>query len=668
MTELERIQQAKSLGFSIDDIRAAYIAKNKPLPKELEIPETEMIGEGLPKSVRLGMTALQGPTFGFSDELFGIGTSLLGRRQDESLPEAYARGRDIYRAGVEKYQEEQPIGSIFAQTAASLPLSLTKLGAIAAPASVPMVARPVIQGIESGIIGGVGEAPSVEQIPEYATTGGTTGGVFAGGTQIVGNVARPVVQAVGRQVAAKVPKMIGELGGFSPTDMARRRIAQAMLRDGSDIPQIQARLSKLGDEAVLAEAAGINTKDLLDTMATLPGRTKNFTEELIRQRQATRGKRIIGAAQQQLSPTGARYADTVESLITKREIEAGPLYQQVKPMQVMLDADMIEMLEASRKLGAFKNAEKIATATQEEFNVLSRKLKVGDPLTVRELDLVKKGLDVVVNSGEAINPKTGKMNEFGSSVLGLKNKFVEKIDEATKDKSGQSLYKQARDAYAGPSALIDAAELGRKAMTKDAGELQALVNSMNQSEFQAFQIGADEALRAFAGTTSGQTRLLNMWREPAMQEKLKLFFPSERAYRQFASKIAAEARLKGTESVGRGSQTAGREARMEDVGVQTMQDVGGLAAAAKSMDIGSLINMLGNIKQRTIVPEPVRNEIGRILMSKATSGDEIRMLREVIKKMEEEQARQGTRTGLIGGQLGVQAIEPVTESLRSLLQ
>jgi hypothetical protein len=128
-----------------------------------------------------------------------------------------------------------------------------------------------------------------------------------------------------------------------------------------------------------------------------------------------------------------------------------------------------------------------------------------------------------------------------------------------------------------------------------------------------------------------------MWKEPATQERLKEIFPSERAFRVFASDVAAEARKKDIQSVGRGAQTAGREARMEDVGLQTLKDTADLAAAAKTMDVNSLINMLSSNMKRTAVPEPVRNEIGRILMSRATSGDEVRILRSVIDKMKKDQ-------------------------------
>ncbi len=104
-------------------------------------------------------------------------------------------------------------------------------------------------------------------------------------------------------------------------------------------------------------------------MATLTGRTKNYTEELIRSRQAQRGGRLAQAAETQLSPTGARLADSVESLITKRDVEATPLYEQLKTVNITLDDDLKQILDASKKLGAFARAEKIATGLRQPFTL-----------------------------------------------------------------------------------------------------------------------------------------------------------------------------------------------------------------------------------------------------------------------------------------------------------
>lgn len=664
MDENQKVQEALAAGFGKDEIRSWYISKGLDLPTSLQASKEEETGKGLSKGTRLAMTALQGPTLGFADELAGLvgGSAALVRGQSPS--EGYKQARDIYRSGVESYKEEQPIGSAVAQGAASLPLGMLNIGRSIAP-NVGPVLRSMGSGLGFGIVGGAGEAKELEDIPQEAATSGAVSSILGGATELGMKAVRPAKQIIGAQVGRMIPESVKDMIGTSSVDLARRRVAQAMLRDGATTDQVTARMAKLGDDAILAEASGYNTRDLLDTMATLTGRTKNWTEELIRNRQAQRGGRLAQSAETQLSPAGARLADSVESLMTKRDVEATPLYDQLKTVSITLDDDLKQILDASKKLGAFARAEKISTGLREPFTL--KDVKNSTDVSMTDLDKVKRGLDDIISSKTAVNDR-GEINEFGRSVVKLKQDFLKRLDEMTMDsETGKSLYKSARDAYAGPSALISAAELGRTVINKPAATIRTLVKDMSDSELESFRVGAYEGLRDLAGTQSGQTRLLNMWKEPATQERLKEIFPSERAFRIFASDVAAEARKKEIQSVGRGSQTAGREARMEDVGVETLKDSVNMAAAAKTMDIGSLINMLSNNMKRTSVPEPVRNEIGRILMSRATSGDEIRLLRNAMEKMKREQEVQASTSGLIGSQL-TPSVEPFTSALRSLLQ
>jgi len=664
MDENQKVQEALDAGFSVAEIRAAYLANNRELPSSLQVSEAETTGKELSKGTRLGMTALQGPTLGFADELAGLvgGGAALVRGQSPS--QGYQQARDIYRSGVESYKEEQPIGAAVSQGVASLPLGMLNIGRSIAP-NVGPVLRSMGSGLGFGIVGGAGEAKEIEDVPVEAAKTGATSAVLGGVTEGVMKVARPVKQAITSQAGRIVPEGVRDYFGTSSIDLARRRVAQAMLRDGATTDQVAARMAKLGDDAILAESSGYNTRDLLDTMATLPGRTKNYTEQFIRNRQAQRGGRIADAAQAQLSPSGARLADSVESLITKRDVEATPLYEQLKTVTISLDDDLKQILDASKKLGAFARAEKISTGLREPFTL--KDVKNATDVSMPDLDKVKRGLDDIIGSKAALNDR-GEINEFGRSVVKLKQDFLKRLDDMTTDgETGQSLYKSARNAYAGPSALISAAELGRTVINKPASTIRTLVKDMSDSELESFRVGAYEGLRDLAGTQSGQTRLLNMWKEDATRERLKEIFPSERAYREFASTIFAEAKKKESQTIGRGSQTAGREARMEDVNLENLKDTVNVAAAAKTMDIGSLINMLSGSMTRTGVPEPVRNEIGKILMSKATSGDEIRLLRNAMEKMKREQQVQSSTSGLIGSQLTPVA-EPFTAALRSLLQ
>jgi hypothetical protein len=257
-------------------------------------------------------------------------------------------------------------------------------------------------------------------------------------------------------------------------------------------------------------------------------------------------------------------------------------------------------------------------------------------MQMRDLDQLKQGLDDIIGGLQ----RAGNKKE-AASVLGLKHDLTKELDRLT-----GGAYKAARDAFSGPSALIDAAEAGRKALTLDDMGIASVLRGLSQSEQEAFRVGAAEALRAKLGTRAGQTQVMELWREKGMQEKLKAIFGSERAYREFAADVAKERRMKGLEAVGRGSQTAARQYGAGDL------DVSAIANAAQT--VGSLAHgggpgMLAGLAQawnKVKTPEPVRDRMGGLLLSQGAKGRAD--LADLQRALEEVNRARAQRAGLLG--------------------
>ena len=249
MDENQRVKDALDAGFTIQEIRAAYLANGKELPSSLQVSQAETTGRELSKGTRLGMTALQGPTLGFADELAGLVGGGAALVQGQSPSKGYQQARDIYRSGVESYKEEQPIGGAVAQGVASLPLGMINLGRNIAP-NVGPVMRSVASGLGFGVVGGAGEAKELEDIPQEAATSGATSAVLGGATELGMKAVRPVKQVISAQAGRMIPESFKEMVGGSSVDIARRRVALAMLRDGVPPDQVTARMAKLGDDSI----------------------------------------------------------------------------------------------------------------------------------------------------------------------------------------------------------------------------------------------------------------------------------------------------------------------------------------------------------------------------------------------------------------------------------
>lgn len=624
------------------------------------------------------VAAVNGPLMGFGDEvLAALGTPLKSLVNGQSMGDNYRELRDGYRGMIDARTEEAPITTALTQAATSAPmLVLNPLGKVAGAAKalipgvrtaqnavkvagvLPRVGQAAASGFGYGVVQGVGDSTSedIDGMLRDGLASGVTGAVLGG-------AAVPVSSVLG----AGVNNIRQRFSKSSAAEYAKQKVAESIARDArgtvfqagqsNPVNQATARLEKLGGEATIADAAGQNTKQLLDTIATLPGRTKDAAEQLIHSRQSGRAGRLITAAEDGLSPQGQRLSPQVEQWVTQRQAAATPLYNQLRATNLTPSGRLQSIVTAADDLGAVSLGREMSTARQMPFTLDA---KSPGSWSMNDLDHVKQGLDQkIAKQWDAVE---GKLTPLGSAYQELKNNLVKELDHATIDQqTGSSLYKSARDAFAGPSALIDAAQKGRASLSKDGASIANITTGMSQSEMQGFRLGAFEALRNKLGKEAGQTEILKMWKEPATRERLQEIFGDEFKFRSFAATVAQEARLKGLESVGRGSQTAARQFGAGDLDVSALGEAGGAIAAAKTGNVVGALGTARNVWNKIATPEKVRDEIGGLLMSKGEDGQQsLQSLSDLIRTINEKNGVFANGMGgLLGSQIGSRLVEPM---------
>lgn len=594
----------------------------------------------------------QGPTFGFSDEIAGAVNAVKNLTQGKPMGEGYREGRDYLRGVQDQYRQDFPIASVATQLAASAPLLATNLlgqvpglGRVLSPAvntvSGPLarVGNAALQGGVQGTLSGAGEsnADSVMGVASDALKAGGISAATGGVLQGVGMGAG----AVGRNIASRVSDRFA-----SP--YAQQKAAEALARDATAeafqtgtsnaVDRASVRMAKLGPEARVVDSGGQNTRRLLDTVATLPGQTGDLAERAIRERQASRAGRLISGAESALSVGNKDFGDEIEKLASTRLNAARPFYDKVSNLAVTVDDDVLSLLNKTESVhGEAEKLLKMLTGNKIDLS----QVKKGDSIPFSMLDTLKQTLYDAAESA-----KRGGNKNLGKAYDTARVDLVSKLDDIAPKENGVSVYKLARDAYAGPSQLMDAAELGRKALKDDVFELRSTIKDFTKSEVEAFRVGALQAIREQSGSMSGQTSLLNMWREPKTSERLKIIFGND--YREFAATVAKEARLKGIESVGRGSQTAQRASGMQDLDVSPLvsagQTVGSMAAGNPTGVLSSLGNMFGKVS----TPETVRDEIGKLLLSRDPRT--VQQLTGVLSQINAARARNASILGGFTGQ------------------
>lgn len=626
--------------FTLDDLRKdAPRQQDDPAPKPSSFTLTDLKSDAYKKGraesdplFRGIANTINGPTFGFGDEISGAvlsaPLSLVRGQGISGIPQGYRDVRDFVRGAQDQYKEDFPIGSTATQLAASAPTIMTNpLGAVAtraAPANVTRWVNAPRTGatglaVRSGIAGasgagyggitGAGESTADDLMGLTLDTG--KGALVSGAL----GAAAPGVGALGMGAYGQIGPRLSENAAMN---FARQKVAEAFSRDGRGSvfesgvsnagSQAAAKFARLGPEARIVDAGGQNTRQLLDTTATLPGRTKNLVENAIHERQATRGGRLIQAADEQMGVNGQRLNEGVQGWADSRRMQATPLYAELRQMTINPTENLAGVVQAANSLGAGTAARRIATAERVPFTLNPQG---PNQWSMRDLDLLKQGMDDLI--ARNTDAATGSVTPFGRSLVNLNNALKSELDQLTTRSDGTSLYRAARDAYAGPSALIDAANTGRRVFQQDEAAIRQAMNGLAGSEAEAFRLGAFEALRGKLGKMSGQTEILNMWRDSATREKLQAVFGSERNFRQFAATAGREQRLKGLEQVGRGSQTASRQYGAGDL------DINPALQAATAATQGSPTGLLAagaNIWNRVRTPERTRDQIGQLLLSR----------------------------------------------------
>ena len=679
----EKISQAKKAGYKDEDIvqflaqlpdvgpqvLAALEQQYKPAEILKFLGQSPAYRAGTEKSTlqRGALTALQGPAFNFLDEMYGaVSAPFTAATQNIPLGQAYEQGRDVVRGQTESFEQESPFTAAGLQLGASIPMGMVSAPAAIGRAVMPAITRalpsvaPTVQaagrymtaapgagtamglgqrtaqaagsGAGYGFVSGLGASNQSDamDILNDAARSSLIGGTLGGASQPT----MSVLGAAGKQVTARM----------SPTaagNYAQQKVAEALVRDRpenlapSALNMAQARLLKLGPEARIADVGGKSTRNLLDVQTTLPGTTADAVERAIRERQVGRAGRLMAGADETLGTQNAQFNQSIENFSNQRFAASRPYYAAID--QSTANNAIFDALSKSKGV---QGAAELLFSTKTGQVIDLSKLKTGESVPMNVLDSLKQSL----------YDKSTELRKVGSNAQAeaydkVRIQLVKQLEAQAPKIGGQSAYTMAMKTWAGPSQMMDAAEIGRKVMKGDILDIQQATQNLSASEIDAFRIGVLQGLREKTGTEAGQTSLLKFYKEPSTQARLKAAFGGD--YKAFSSSVLAEEALKRFESIGRGSKTASMLAGQADLDVAPLTQTVGAVAAGNPMGI---VTAAANLARQVQTPEAVRNEIGKILLSRDPT--QLSQLAEIIKQLNASRSRAAGAAGFGAGQIG----------------
>lgn len=681
----EKISQAKKAGYKDEDIvqflaqlpdvgpqvLAALEQQYKPAEILKFLGQSPAYRAGTEKSTlqRGALTALQGPAFNFLDELYGaVSAPFTAVQQNIPLGQAYQQGRDVVRGQTESFEQESPFTAAGLQLGASVPMAMVSAPVAIGRAVMPAITRklpytsPYIQaagrymtaapgagtamglgqrtaqaagsGAGYGFVSGLGASNQSDAIDilNDAARSSLIGGTLGGASQPT----MSVLGAPGKQVTARMS--LTAAGNY-----AQQKVAEALVRDRpenlapSALNMAQARLLKLGPEARIADVGGKSTRNLLDVQTTLPGTTADAVERAIRERQVGRAGRLMAGADETLGTQNAQFNQSIENFSNQRFAASRPYYAAIDQSTATVNNAIFDALSKSKGV---QGAAELLFSTKTGQVIDLSKLKTGESVPMNVLDSLKQSL----------YDKSTELRKVGSNAQAeaydkVRLQLVKQLEAQAPRIGGQSAYTMAMKTWAGPSQMMDAAEIGRKVMKGDILDIQQATQNLSASEIDAFRIGVLQGLREKTGTEAGQTSLLKFYKEPSTQARLKAAFGGD--YKAFSSSVLAEEALKRFESIGRGSKTASMLAGQADLDVAPLTQTAGAVVAGNPMGI---VTAATNLARQVQTPEAVRNEIGKILLSRDPR--QLSQLAEIIKQLNASRSRAAGAAGFGAGQIG----------------
>ena len=188
-----------------------------------------------------------------------------------------------------------------------------------------------------------------------------------------------------------------------------------------------------------------------------------------------------------------------ENLLQAARQNSAPLYDAYRAQPARTSPELEGILAAPAGQRALQNARNIAANEGRDPNELGFDLDDMGQVVLRTdpspetLDLVKRGLDDVINDFR--DPTTGRLNlnDQGRAIEGLRQRYVSEVDRLYPN------YADARRAYAGPAGEREALQTGRDMSRAQPRDIADRMGRLSAPQQEQFRLGQRVAMSDAAG-------------------------------------------------------------------------------------------------------------------------------------------------------------------------
>ena len=441
-----------------------------------------------------------------------------------------------------------------------------------APSTIALTAPlSVFGGIPGAVAAGAAIQPTTdtEHFGSEKAKASVVGGVFGGAIGAGAKAAGAGVRALGDWLAREYPENVMT----QAVKKILKRMGQDQAAGGPTATQaidLINEANQIGPGAshkpvTLTDVGGENVKALAGNVARQSGESRNITRSFLEERDQGAAPRIQADIDQYIHG-GPSMHQTTQALIEARSAEARPLWNEVRQMQGVwsprlqqfvedpsIRAGMARGYEIERLESLAENRPFDPTQMGVDLDNEGNIRMIQSP-NMRVLHMGKMGLDAMI--ADERNEITGRLSQRGVALDRVRRAYLNEIDSL--DRTG--IYRQARQAWEGPSASMDAVRAGRAAFTSSPEEIAEEFNGLSPANQEFYRIGVADNIRERlmkTGVSGDEAKAII--KNPWMRDQMRPIFRSEADFNGFVDAVTHEGNMfrTNTETLG-GPATARR--------------------------------------------------------------------------------------------------------------
>lgn len=595
---------------------------------------------------------VQGIGLGFADEIAGAAAvvadkalGLAGVRPSKPAADVFEQGRARKEQEIENVPASLRLpveiagglltGGLVGKGAVNL------LGKVPGLAQAPALAKAAVVGGGEGAVAGVGFAQPGDRV---------TGAAIGAATGTVLGVAVPLT-IKGITTAINRSTILRGMG--KAARQSALRVLEALKSDDITLDQAQARLGRLGGEAIVADVGEENVKQIAQAVTGTAGKGRRQAGRVLGQRSKNAGRRVVQAIRNIVAGDDA--GEVVDTLVKERSAAAKVFYDRAYAVGVVDDPVINQLI--GRKIikeGAgkkrlvglervVKSRGKKRVIQQGGSSPLVSAIKEAKRLDPSLKDLPDNHMILLDRAYKAIGGKANKARVSGdgprsNALNDIRLRLRERLVELN------PAYGDALDTFSGQSSMLDALELGRDVFKPKSNITTKTVAALTDSEREMFKVGLADALvnQVESGVITGNAAK-RLMRTEKIQKQIRAAFGKDLgAFREYRAAVLRELEFAETSNIRFGSRTAPLQSETSRIAEPIAE------AAADTVTGGSPVRAGLNLVRRVANRPGISPQANAALGQTLFSGD-LGSLRAIEEASRRVSAAQGAAQPLIGG-------------------